>query len=119
MKNYWKPPKYGNRKVTVGGETFDSQREYDRYCQLRLMEKAGLIKELRRQVKFVLIPSQKKNGKVAERECAYYADFVYLEKVGLGEWQTVVEDAKGMKTEVYKIKKKLMRYVYGYEVKEV
>lgn len=119
MKNYWKPPKYGNRKITVGGETFDSQREYDRYCQLRLMEKAGMIKELRRQVKYVLIPAQKKDGKVAERECAYYADFVYLEKVGLGEWKTVVEDAKGMKTEVYKIKKKLMRYVHGLEIKEV
>lgn len=111
--------KYGNRRITVDGETFDSQREYRRWCELRLMEKAGLIKELRRQVKFVLIPAQRSGGKVAERECAYIADFVYLEKMGLNEWKTVVEDAKGCRTEVYKIKRKLMRYVHGIEVQEV
>lgn len=117
--SYWKPPKYGNRKVTVGGETFDSQREYDRWCQLLLMQKAGLIKDLRRQVKYVLIPSQKKDGKIVEKECTYRADFVYQEKVGLNDWETVVEDAKGYKTEVYKIKKKLMLSVYGIKIKEV
>ena len=112
-------PKYHNQTITMGGERYDSKKEFRRWHELRLMEAAGLIKDLQRQVKFVLIPSQKKEGKVIARECAYIADFVYQEKIGLNEWQTVVEDAKGMKTEVYKIKKKLMLWVHGIEIKEV
>lgn len=108
--------KYGNKKVTAGGEKFDSQREHQRWVVLKLMERAGKIKDLRRQVKYVLVPSQHDaSGKLLERECSYVADFVYYDFALRRE---VVEDAKGMKTDVYKIKKKLMLYLHGIQIKE-
>lgn len=108
--------KYHNRKVSVDGILFDSAREARRYGELRLLEKGGYISNLRLQVPFELIPNQKNiDGKVVERKVSYIADFVYLDRDG----RTVVEDSKGMKTEVYKLKKKLMRYVHGIEIKEV
>lgn len=106
--------KYYNQKITVDGITFDSRKEYRRYRELCLMERAGEIDTLERQVKFALIPTQKKNGKVVERACSYVADFVYNEN---GE--QVVEDAKGVRTKEYKIKRKMMRWLYGIEIKEV
>lgn len=122
--------KYGNKKYTVDGITFDSMREAHRYQELRALQKAGIIQELKLQVKFVLIPTQRaestevykkgknkgkpKLGKVLENECSYYADFTYLENGIL-----VVEDAKGVRTEVYRIKKKLMLKVHGIKIKEV
>lgn len=108
--------KYGNRKVIKNGEKFDSLREYQRWVELCILEQGSLISELRRQVKFVLIPSQKIDGKVVERECAYYADFVYKDNE-TGE--TVVEDSKGMRTKDYIIKRKLMLYVHGIRIMEV
>lgn len=106
--------KYGAKKVTTAtGQTFDSVREYQRFCELNLMQRAGVISDLECQVKFELIPSQKVGGKVW-RPTTYVADFVYMEN-----GKKVVEDAKGMKTEVYRIKKKLMLHVHGIEVKEV
>ena len=106
--------KYYNQNITVDGITFDSRKEYRRYRELCLMERAGEIDNLERQVKFELIPTQKKNGKVVERACSYVADFVYNEN---GE--QVVEDAKGVRTKEYKIKRKMMRWLYGIEIKEV
>lgn len=101
--------------MTVGGVTFDSQREYRRFCELSLLERAGKITNLQRQVKYVLIPSQKdEKGKVIERECSYIADFVYVENGKL-----VVEDAKGYKTPEYRIKKKMALYFHGIRIKEV
>lgn len=110
--------KYGAKKVTApDGQKFDSKHEYHRWCELKLLERAGKIKNLQRQVKYVLIPTQKgADGKVIERECSYYADFQYYD---LSTRQIVVEDAKGAKTEVYKLKKKLMLYVLGIQIKEV
>lgn len=108
--------KYHNRKVQIDGILFDSAREARRYGELKLLEKGGYISGLRLQVPFELIPNQKNiDGKVVERKVSYIADFVYLDREG----RTVVEDSKGMKTEVYKLKKKLMRYVHGIEIKEV
>lgn len=101
--------KYGNVKVTVDGRTFDSKKEYNRYCELKLMERAGLIQDLELQKKYELIPKQGK-----ERAVNYYADFVYTEN---GE--TVVEDTKGVKTKEYIIKRKLMKYIHGIEIKEL
>lgn len=106
--------KYYNQKITVDGITLDSRKEYRRFRELCLMERAGEIDNLERQVKFELIPTQKKNGKVLERACSYVADFVYNEN---GE--QVVEDTKGIRTEAYKIKRKMMRWLYGIEIKEV
>lgn len=108
--------KYGNRKVIRNGEKFDSIKEYQRWVELCILEQGSLISELRRQVKFVLIPSQKIDGKVVERECSYYADFVYKDNE-TGE--TVVEDSKGMRTKDYIIKRKLMLYVHGIRIMEV
>jgi hypothetical protein len=113
-----KKSKYHSRKVTVNGESFDSVKEYRRYCELRLLEKAGEIFALKRQVKFELIPSQRIDGKVVERACHYIADFAYVIKQGT-DLQPIVEDTKGCKTKDYIIKRKLMLKEYGIRVKEV
>lgn len=108
--------KYHNKKVVRDGETFDSVKEYRRFCELLLLEKGGVISDLQRQVKYVLIPSQKEGKKTIERECSYKADFVYTDNE-TGE--TIVEDVKGMRTEVYKIKRKLMLWVHHIKIVEV
>lgn len=105
--------KYGSRKVTRDGITFDSQKEYRRFCELRLLERAGKVTDLQRQVKFELIPSQRIGGRVVERACTYIADFVYTEN-----GKKVVEDTKGFKTPEYRIKKKIMLWVHGIQIKE-
>lgn len=121
--------KYYNKKVVADGITFDSKKEYRRWCELKLMERAGEISDLQRQVKFVLIPSQynyilkedgfKKKGKCIERECAYIADFTYKNKNG----EQVVEDVKGYKGggaySVFKIKRKMMLYFHKIRIVEV
>ena len=107
--------KYGNQKTRVCGITFDSKREAERYLILQDMQRRGEITELALQVPFELIPAQKDDaGRVAERAVTYIADFVYWTPDGF-----VVEDAKGCKTEVYRIKKKLMRWIHGIEIREV
>ena len=106
--------KYHSKKITRDGMTFDSVKEYRRFCDLSLLERAGKITNLQRQVPFLLIPSQRIDGKVAERACNYIADFVY-EKDG----QQVVEDTKGFKTKDYIIKRKLMLHVHGIRIHEV
>lgn len=107
--------KYNSKKTIVDGQKFDSKKEANRYQELRLLEKAGVIKNLTRQVKFVLIPSQRdESGKVIERECSYKADFKYEE--GL---KTVVEDVKGFRTKEYIIKRKLLLWQYGIRIREI
>jgi hypothetical protein len=120
--------KYNNRKITVDGITFDSRREANRYRELKLLERAGKIQGLELQKKYVLIDPQyevvKRYGKTGqriqdgfkclERECSYKADFVYTE-----DGKTVVEDAKGMRTKEYIIKRKLMLERYGIRIREV
>lgn len=116
----WSPysnSKYHNCKVEIDGEVFDSQGEYNRWCELKLLEKAGRITDLKRQVYFELIPAQyeineKGRRKLVERSLGYVADYVYVE-----DGKTVVEDYKGLQTDVFKIKKKLMRYVHGISIK--
>ena len=114
-KNARSDSKYGNRKVEVGGITFDSKREARRYLELKAMEAAGEISELRLQVKYLLIPSQRIDGKVVEREVAYVADFTYYDKGG----NLVVEDTKGHRTKDYIIKRKLVLWVHGIRIVEV
>ena len=105
--------KYRSQKVTINGEVFDSKREAARYQVLLMLQRTGVISDLKRQVKYVLIPAQRINGKVVERECAYKADFVYIQ-----DGVTVVEDAKGMRTKDYIIKRKLMLEKYGIRIFE-
>ena len=114
-----KASKYHSRKVTVDGITFDSAKEARRYGELKLLEKAGEIYDLQRQVPFVVIPEQRdEKGKLLEREVKYIADFTYKEK---GSLCRTVEDVKSpaTRTEVYRIKKKLMLYRNGIRIKEV
>ena len=106
--------KYGNRKICVDGITFDSRREAARWQELKLLERAGSITELERQVSYTQIPPQRVGKRVVERAVTYIADFCYKEN---GE--TVVEDAKGMRTRDYIIKRKLMLYVHGIRIREV
>ena len=122
------PAKYRNEKVhTKSGETYDSRKEFRRAKELELLEMAGEIRNLRRQVKYILIPAQRgpeeigprggrRPGPLLERECSYVADFVYV----LTETdETVVEDVKGIRTPDYKIKRKLMLWVHGIRIREV
>lgn len=96
--------KYRNRKRVIDGITFDSGREADRYLELKLLERQGIIEELSLQVPFVLLPAYT-NGKGKRiREMKYIADFVYTD-CETGE--TVVEDVKGYRTKIYQLKKKL------------
>lgn len=109
--------KYGAKKVTIDGITFDSVKEATRWRELRYRVMGRQITDLQRQVKFELIPNQvDENGKVIERAVSYVADFVYIDrKTG----QKVVEDTKGFKTKEYIIKRKLMLKEYGIRIKEV
>lgn len=114
--------KYRNEKKAVGGVVFDSKKEANRYSELLLLEKAGAITDLKRQVKYILIPKQYSKREVTndgrpkliERECSYIADFTYVSNGKL-----VVEDVKGMRTKEYRIKRKLMLFVHGIRISEV
>lgn len=119
--------KYKNRKVEVNGIVFDSKKEAFRYQELLALEQAGAIYNLKRQVKFILIPAQysteefTKSGKpkCIERECSYNADFVYLDY----KRRLCVEDVKGYRKDgaynIFTIKRKLMLHVHGIRVIEV
>lgn len=108
--------KYGNRKVKTEDGTFDSVKEFSRWQELKLLQRAGEIYDLQRQVPFVLIPTQRDDrGKVIEREVKYIADFTYRNK----DYRLIVEDTKGMKTKEYIIKRKLMLYRNGIRIQEV
>lgn len=110
--------KYGNEITYQNGQKYHSKGEANRGAELEIMEKAGLISGLRRQVEYLLIPAQYRivNGKrkCIERKCTYTADFVYWQNGEL-----VVEDFKGFRTKDYKIKKKLMLERYDIQIKEV
>jgi hypothetical protein len=106
--------KYHSKKTVVDGIEFDSQKEARRFRELRLLEMAGKITDLQWQVKYELIPSQRIDGKVVERACSYVADFVYVQ-----DENKVVEDTKGFKTADYIIKRKLMLWVHGIQIKEI
>lgn len=112
--NMYKQNKYRNKITELDGIKFHSKKESVRYSQLKLYEKGGLIKDLRLQVKYELIPKLTINGKT-ERAISYIADFVYIDTVHNVE---IVEDSKGFKTEVYKIKKRLMKHIHGVDIKE-
>ena len=108
--------KYHNQKVYVDGKKIDSKREAARYKELLLMQRAGLISDLKTQVKYMLIPTQRdEKGNLLFKKRFYIADFVYRDKDG----NLVVEDAKGVRTEVYKLKRALMYREYGILIREV
>lgn len=101
-----KPSKYRNKKTVVDNIEFASKREATRYQDLKLMQQAGLIHDLELQKQFLLEVNDVKIG-------SYFADFVYQEN-----GQRVVEDAKGLRTRVYQIKKKLMLALHNVSIRE-
>ena len=105
--------KYHSTPTEVNGIRFDSKREANRWAELRLLERAGKIEKLKRQVKYLLIPSQYRDGKCIEREASYIADFVYVK-----DGHLVVEDCKGFRTPEYKLKRKLMLERYDIRLVE-
>lgn len=124
--------KYGNvKRRTADGILHDSTKEARRWTELKLLERAGIITHLQRQVEYILIPKQEehyerispKTGKrlkdgvrTLEHECCYVADFVYNDaKTG----ELFVEDTKGVKTKDYIIKRKLMLWIYNISIKEL
>jgi hypothetical protein len=126
-RNYLKKAKYRNNKITIGDDTYDSMKEYNRYLDLLAMLKAGEITDLRRQVKFILLPAQREpetkgkrggviKGKLLEREVSYYADFVYTDT---GSGEMIVEDTKGIRTKDYILKRKMMLYFHNIKIKEI
>lgn len=114
--------KYHNKPLDIDGMHFDSRGEFERWQELRLLERAGQISNLRRQVAYELIPAQYepstvdskgriKRGKLIERKCTYIADFAYQRGSDL-----IVEDYKGVETDAFKIKRKLMLWEYGIRI---
>lgn len=103
-------PKYRNKPTEVDGFLFDSKKEAKRYQQLQLLEKAGHVKDLAKQVKYDL----NVNG---VRIATYTADFVYLE-LRKGAWEKVVEDVKGYPNDRWPMKKKLMKAIHGVVIRE-
>lgn len=127
MRRYFSKRKYGNHKLVLENDSFDSMKEYKRYLDLLNLLKEGKICDLKRQVKYLLIPAQRepdkigprggvKRGKLLEHEVSYYADFVYrLTDSGI----TIVEDTKGFRTKEYILKRKMMLYFHGIKIKEI
>ncbi len=113
---YRRPNKYKAIKTVVDGVTFDSRKEGRRYRELRLLEQAGVIEDLCLQPHFLLQDSYVKNGK-SVRKIEYIADFSYYD---LEKKKFVVEDVKGLKTDVYRLKKKIFEFKYpDLEITEV
>ena len=102
--------KYGNKKTEMDGITFDSKREAKRYAELNLLQRGKVISDLQLQVEFQLIEPMRIAGK-HYRAIIYRADFVYMQ-----DGKQVVEDAKGVRTDVFQIKKRLMKQVHGIDV---
>jgi len=99
--------KYGNKRTEVDGFTFDSKAEAARWQQLTLLQRAGEIRNLQRQVSYPIVV----NG---VKVCTYCADFVYEDARG----NRITEDTKGVKTPAYNLKKKLMKAVHGIDILE-
>jgi hypothetical protein len=100
--------KYSNKKITVDSVTFDSKKEARRYVELKILQMIGAIEKLELQPRFELQPEFVKNDE-KHKKIEYIADFKYFNKETN---EIVVEDVKGHKTQVYRIKKKLFEYKY-------
>lgn len=102
--------KYHNKKVVYDGIKFDSKKEFTRYRELKILEQRNLIKDLELQVPFILF-QKSKYGRVVK----YVADFVYFD---VEKNKKIVEDVKGFKTDVYKLKKRILAEKYDIEIFE-
>lgn len=103
--------KYHNKKTVIDEIKFDSKLEAERYAQLKILERAGVIRDLELQPEYELIPSFRKNGKTW-RKTVYKADFRYIL---CDDDKTIIEDVKGSTaviTDVFRLKQKLFEYKY-------
>ena len=107
LKNQKRRSKHNNKKTVIDGITFDSKKEAEYYCKLKILKKAGEIKEFGIQPKYELQPTFRKNGKT-HRSITYIADFIITNNDGT----TDIVDVKGFETDVFKIKQKLFEYKY-------
>lgn len=105
-----KANKYKAKPILVDGIRFPSMKQGERYKQLKILQAADRIRNLRLEVPYAI---KVKDATV----CIYRADFVY-EEYASQQWTEVVEDVKGMKTPVYNLKKKLMKACHGIEIRE-
>lgn len=114
MKRY---SKYNAKKANVDGHKFDSKKEAERYRELKLLEKAKEIRNLELQPRFLLQDKFKDKTGTTHRKIEYVADFMYVDK----DDKKIVEDVKGVMTDVYKLKKKLFLNLYDnqYEFREI
>ena len=104
-----RPSKYGAQRVEHDGHAFASRKERDRYVELKLMQRLGEISDLKLQPRFPLTVA-------GVKVCTYVADFQYHDELAD---VTVVEDVKGFRTDVYKLKSKLFHALHGFPVREV
>ena len=130
MRNRFKPAynKYHNTKTEVDGIVFDSKKEAKYYLYLKQLEKEGKVSDVRRQVPYELVPAiwedtvvhlktkDKTVRRLVQRAINYVADFVYTDTL---TGTTQVVDAKGLRLDTYKLKKKMMRAFHGIDIKEV
>lgn len=119
-----KESKYHNEPTFVRSIRFDSRKEAERYEELMLMLKAGKIRKLKLQQDFTLQEGYKTEDGERVRPIKYVADFTYErptlpDSCGTVHWLLEVEDVKGVRTDKYKLKKKLMLERYGITIKEV
>ncbi len=97
--------KYGNQKTVVDGIEFDSKKEAEYYCMLKILKQAGEIKDFELQPRYELQPAFEKNGD-KYRAITYIADFAIINLDGTTE----IVDVKGVETQVFKIKRKMFEY---------
>lgn len=119
-----KKSKYGNRKVVRDGIKFDSEREAARFGELKVLRAMGKIRDLRLQANFTLVEGYTTIEGNRVKPMVYRADFTYERATdpdcnGVVHWLREVEDAKGMHTQAYELKKKLMLDKYGITIREV
>lgn len=110
--------KYANQPTDLAGMHFDSRAEARRWIDLQTLERAGEVRNIERQVRYVLVPRQQRPSGGVEREKAYIADFRY-ERRARDQWVSVVEDVKGAEPAVWALKRALMLHVHGVEVQVV
>lgn len=110
FNKFYHKNKFNAKKTECLGIMFDSKWEAERYGQLVMLQRANQIRDLVTQVKFDI----KINN---EKICTYIADFTYYEKNKDGVEEFIVEDAKGLETAVFRLKKKLMKAINNIEIK--
>ena len=110
FNKFYQKNKFNAKKTECLGILLDSKWEAERYGQLVMLQRANHIRDLKTQVRFDIVINEQK-------VCTYVADFTYYEINQDGSEEFIVEDAKGLETAVFRLKKKLMKIVNDLEIK--